>query len=214
MPEVQTSVARVRGIDKASQADLRKLVALAARLDMDPDHIAAVIAFESGWDPQARNPLSGATGLIQWLRSTAKHFGTTTDELYEMSTSEQLDYVEKYYRWHVDRLGRPLRTLSDVYMAVFSPKGIGQPPSTPLYAAPSAAYTQNAALDTSGDGVITVGEAAAPATRILAAAKNKPRVQITSSPSSPSSPSSLAPVLLFASFIVGIARWRHNARKA
>lgn len=40
---------------------------VAGRLDMDPRHLAAVIAFESRFNPSAVNPYSGATGLIQFM---------------------------------------------------------------------------------------------------------------------------------------------------
>ena len=41
--------------------------------------------------------LFGATGLIQFLPSTARGLGTTTDALAGMSSVEQLNYVEKYF---------------------------------------------------------------------------------------------------------------------
>lgn len=43
------------------------------------------------------NRASGATGLIQFMPSTAKQLGTTTDKLAAMTEVDQLDYVAKYF---------------------------------------------------------------------------------------------------------------------
>ena len=50
------------------------------------------MVFESRLNPQAVNPISGATGLIQFMPSTARG-GTTTAVLKRMSNVQQLDYV-------------------------------------------------------------------------------------------------------------------------
>jgi len=56
------------------------------------------MAFESGFDPAARNNASGATGLIQFMEPTANKLGTTTKALAEMSTVKQLNYVYFHYK--------------------------------------------------------------------------------------------------------------------
>lgn len=48
---------------------------------LDPTLFSSLITHESGWDPRAVNPDSGAAGLGQFLPSTAATFGTTPDEL-------------------------------------------------------------------------------------------------------------------------------------
>jgi hypothetical protein len=57
----------------------------------------AAMAFETGetFSPSIKNKASGATGLIQFMRSTAKGSGTTTAALAEMTAVDQLDFVEK-----------------------------------------------------------------------------------------------------------------------
>lgn len=73
------------------------------------DGLAAAIQHESGWNPAARNPTPGstATGLIQFIESTARGLGTSTAALARMSTAEQLPYVERYFlNWsRTNRIG-------------------------------------------------------------------------------------------------------------
>jgi hypothetical protein len=47
----------------------------AASLGMSWEPLFKLINFESGWDPKARNPRSGARGLIQFMPRTAKGMG-------------------------------------------------------------------------------------------------------------------------------------------
>lgn len=126
---------------------------------MDPNHLMAAMAFETGerFSPSIRNPRSSATGLIQFMASTAKSLGTTTAKLAAMSVEEQLAYVGKYFRpWR----GR-LKTLSDVYMAILWPRAIGRPESYVLWPKGTPAYAVNRGLDANRDGAVTKGEAAA-----------------------------------------------------
>jgi hypothetical protein len=62
-----------------SAAFRHKVIAIAARLAMDPNHLMAIMAFETGrsFDPAVTNHAgSGATGLIQFMPATARSLGT------------------------------------------------------------------------------------------------------------------------------------------
>lgn len=100
-----------------------EVVRVASSIGISPEWLANVIYFESGGNPQARNPKSSATGLIQFIGSTAASLGTSVDALYRMSGREQMVYVEKYF---ASKAGK-LRSQEDVYMAVFYPKAVGNP---------------------------------------------------------------------------------------
>lgn len=131
---------------------------IAADCGMDPNHLMAAMAFETGetFSPSIKNGRSSATGLIQFMAATAKHLGTTTAALAAMSVEEQLSYVGKYFRpWR----GK-LRTLSDVYMAILWPKAIGKPESYVLWPKGTPAYAVNRGLDANKDGAVTKAEAA------------------------------------------------------
>lgn len=134
---------------------------VAESLGMNPNHLMACIAFETGetFSPSIRNAAgSGATGLIQFMPATAKGLGTTTDALAKISAVDQLSYVRMYFKPYAGRL----HTLSDTYMAILWPRGIGKPEDFVLWdrATMSTTYRQNAGLDVNKDGVITKGEAA------------------------------------------------------
>lgn len=151
---------------KVSPEFRSRVIAIAAGLGCDPSWLMAIMAFETGrtFSPASRNATSGATGLIQFLPSTARGLGITTDALAAMAPVEQLAYVEQYFAPYAGRLA----TLSDAYMAVLWPKGVGQPEHHPLFERGTAAYAQNEGLDADHDGVITKVEAASYVTRMLA----------------------------------------------
>ena len=123
--------------------------------------------FESGMNPAQPNLGGGsATGLIQFIESTAKTLGTTTAYLRTLTRVQQMDWVEKYFKnTRISKVPNP--ALSDVYMCILGPAYCGQPDSTPVYSKPSPNYYGNSGLDVNGDGTITKAEATAkgPATK-------------------------------------------------
>ena len=106
----------------------RAAVDTADRLGLDLMPLLGIMSFESGgtFDPAITNSI-GATGLIQFMPATAKGLGTSTDELRKMSATEQLAYVEKYFRSFLPSIRRD--TPGDYYMAVFMPAFVGFSPS-------------------------------------------------------------------------------------
>jgi len=137
------------------------LVATAARVGIDPGHLAAAIAFETGktFSPSIKNPGSSATGLIQFMAPTAIMLGTTVQALAQMTAVVQLEYVARYFERV--RQGRSLARIEDVYLAILSPAHVGKPDGAAVFSSPSAAYAANKGLDRDGDGIVTVHEATA-----------------------------------------------------
>ena len=137
----------------------KKLEKVASALSVKSNDLMAIFKQESGVNPQARNAMSGATGLIQFMPDTARRLGTTTDDLYKMDGVQQLDYVYKYFKM----TGVGNGTLGDLYMAVFMPKYVGYDDSAVLgqSGAPGFSgkvYAQNKGLDRDKDGKITVAD--------------------------------------------------------
>ncbi len=126
---------------------------VAERLDMDPRHLAAVMAFESRLNPSAVNPYSGATGLIQFMPRTAANLGTTTAALGRMSALEQLPYVERYFAG----FGGPFDTLQQVALTVFYPAYRNKPANTVF---PENVRAVNPGIRTPADYVAKVVKAA------------------------------------------------------
>ncbi len=69
-----------------SQAFKQKLNTICRELDINPNHLMACMAFETGetFRPDKTNSI-GATGLIQFMPSTAKGLGTSTAALRQMT---------------------------------------------------------------------------------------------------------------------------------
>lgn len=151
-----------------------ELEAMASRLDMDANAIAGVISLESGFNPAAVNPISNATGLIQFMPSTAVALGTTVSALKQMSDVQQLEYVEKYFRPFVGKL----TTRGDYYLAVFMPKFVGKPDTDIISVKGRKVYDQNAVLDGDKDGVLTVGDVRAKLLNRIRLAEGQPEILV------------------------------------
>jgi peptidoglycan hydrolase-like protein with peptidoglycan-binding domain len=152
------NLANVPGIENTSEEFRAKVVQIAADIETDPNFLMAIMSFESGgtFSPKIKNPLSGATGLIQFMPKTAQALGTSISALEKMTAVAQLDIVAQYFRPFKARL----KTLEDAYMAVLFPKGIGKGSGFVLFKKGTIQYKQNQGLDVNGDGAVTVGEAA------------------------------------------------------
>jgi len=133
----------------------KKVIDISDQLQIDQDDLMAVMAFESRFDPAIQNYNTNATGLIQFMPSTAESLGTTIDQLASMSAVDQLDYVYEYFK---PRTGT-MNNLGDIYMAVLWPRAIGEDDSYVLWSQGTNTYNWNAGLDVNSDGSVTRGEA-------------------------------------------------------
>lgn len=115
---------RIRETNRFTKDERKKLRTIANELGIKTKWLYKVIWIESRLDPKAVNKKSGATGLIQWIPSSAIACGTTTKELYNMSVSEQLDYVKIYLKLALN--GKKAKCFTDLYLAVFSPNAVGK----------------------------------------------------------------------------------------
>jgi len=92
---------------------------IARKLGINPDWIMAAMFVETGgtFSAAIQNPTTKATGLIQFMPSTARGLGTTIEQLAAMSEVEQMEYVYKYlypYR-------RKIKSFVDLYLSIFFP---------------------------------------------------------------------------------------------
>ena len=91
------------------------------------DDLVAVIHNESGWNPKAVNSIGGATGLIQWLPSTAADVHTlTTTQIRNMTTLEQLDLVQDYLEFWIKNKKFKAKSIIDLYILIFYPYAFDQ----------------------------------------------------------------------------------------
>lgn len=144
----------LRARDAVEPGFARALDAMGRSLGLDPNGIAAVMSLESGFNPAAVNKSTDATGLVQFIPSTAAAFGTSTNALKRMSAIEQLPYARKLF---TSKKIRPA-VMGDYYMSVFMPAFVGQPADTVLAVKGEPIYDKNAGLDVDQDGTLTVGD--------------------------------------------------------
>lgn len=143
----------VKGNANVTDEFIKAVEKMAERLESKPEYFLAAMSFETGgtFSPSIQNGIS-ATGLIQFLKTTAKGLGTTTDDLKKMSAVKQLEYVEKYFAGFKGKVG----TLEAVYTSILS--GSPKKPEDVLFKIGTAAYKMNP-LDWNRDGKITAAEA-------------------------------------------------------
>ena len=135
---------------------IKELEAIARRMKTRPEWVLALMGFETGgtYEPCKKNFVD-ATGLIQFIPSTARGLGTSTAQLCNMSRIEQLKWVEKYFRPFKGKMN----SLENTYAAVLTGRtGWGR---GAVWRSPTIQYRQNNGLDINRDGAITMQEASA-----------------------------------------------------
>jgi hypothetical protein len=136
---------------------IAKLYEVCQDLKINPNWLLYVMWMESKLDTQIQNRDTKATGLIQFIPSTADELGTSVDQLRRMSSVEQMEYVHKYFL----RFKGKMHSAEDVYFAVFYPAAIGKSDDWVLqHQGVSAAKIakQNKGVNQNGDNEITVDE--------------------------------------------------------
>lgn len=106
----------------------QKLLEISERLGVNYSDLISLIQFESGFDPQAKNPYSSARGLLQFTDATARSLGFE-DSLHLVTAhptvEDQLQIVEEYLVQFY-----PFTDKQDLYMSVFYPKFRNVDPGT------------------------------------------------------------------------------------
>lgn len=153
LPYENSVPATYKGVTRAQF--VAKVYAVAAALGIPAAWLMVVMYKESRLKPDAKNPLSTATGLIQWLESTAqKTHKLTTAQIAQMNGLQQLDLVQAYYKPYAKKC----KTLTDTYLAVHYPVAMNKPADYVVYAAGSKAYAANSGLDLDKNGQVTVSD--------------------------------------------------------
>ena len=98
------------------------LSGLASVLGVSRDHLYGLINFESaGWNPLARNKISGARGLLQFTNTTARNMGyASADDLVAKHPTIDSQLEGPVYNYLKEFL--PFTGKQSLYMAVFYPK--------------------------------------------------------------------------------------------
>jgi len=91
-----------------------EIATAAARHDLNPRLLAAVVSAESAFDPRAVSR-KGARGLMQLMPATAARFGVAARELFE--PERNLEAGARYLRWLIDRYDGALHLALAAYNA-------------------------------------------------------------------------------------------------
>lgn len=135
----------------------QKVVDISKKLGINPNWLMQVMKQESNINPQAVNKLSKATGLIQFMPSTAIALGTTTADLLKMTNVQQLDYVYKYLQPYANKI----KDFDDLYLTILFPVAVGKPDNFVLETKRLSAELiakMNPIYDLNGDKKVTVKE--------------------------------------------------------
>ncbi len=139
---------------------VKKVNEVSKSIGINPDWLMQVMANESGLSPSKMNPQTKAVGLIQFMPFIAeKVLHTTTDTLRRLPATEQLNYVEKFYKQ--PQFKGKLKSLETLYLAAFYPYALNQPDNFIIGSEKGPATArkiarQNKGFDYNGDGWVTV----------------------------------------------------------
>jgi len=141
-------------LEKAGgEAFIRGIAGIAKRLKVDPSWLLNVIAFESEFNPKARNPHSSARGLIQFMNPTARRMGfRTSNEITKLSALDQLPLVEQYLKPFAGKIKNQ--------GALYATIAAGRLPNANdvLFRGGSEEYEANKIWDANKDRIITATE--------------------------------------------------------
>lgn len=105
------------------------LETISKKLNVNPAWLWSLIQFESRGNPAARNPITGARGLIQFLHSTAKSLGyKDADDLAKQNPTFDKQLVGPVYKYLAQYA--PFPSKQSLYMAVFYPAARSWPRSS------------------------------------------------------------------------------------
>ena len=128
--------------------------ALAQKWNIDAGDLLGMMHAESGIQANIQNSI-GATGLIQFMPSTARAMGTNVNAIKQLSRAQQLPLVDQYFTMNKLPKGA---SAGQLYASVFWPAALRRPSDHVIASAGSRVYSQNAGLDVNRDGSITVGD--------------------------------------------------------
>ena len=146
--------ARLIGNDTEFLAEVKRVC---QKFGIKEGDLLGLMASESGFNPAEDN--GSHVGLIQFSRDSAASVNTTQAALKRMTRAQQMKYVEAYFQYWKDQGKFPDNpTAGQLYSVVFAPAYANKQDHEALYSRGSAAYANNAPLDTNNDGQITMAE--------------------------------------------------------
>ena len=159
IPEDQVgSGKKVVGYDKATPEEVEMVIQAIEAHGYPRDEIFSAIRIESGWKPNALNPVSHAVGLFQIMPVYLDNIGFsgTWQDFQKLSAGEQAPYAGNYFGQ--PGIHKAWKYPGDTYVALAAGGYVGKPDSVVVYKQGSKAVAQNKVWDIDKSGDITVGE--------------------------------------------------------
>lgn len=141
------------------KCEIVDFVLLCDSFDYNANHLSKVIEHESGYKTHALNPSTKASGIIQFLPSTARGLGTSAASIRKMSFRSQLKLTMKYLKSIESMTNTQIQDSIDMYLAVFHPKTLKQRYSrgrTVIFRRGTEGYRLNSNNDLNRDGDIDI----------------------------------------------------------
>ncbi|MFA7114921.1 MAG: transglycosylase SLT domain-containing protein, partial [Candidatus Omnitrophota bacterium] len=152
--DIIDKIALGESIEPSNEERLSKV---SEELGVNPEWVSSAIQFESKWDPNATNPLSGAKGLIQFTNTTAKELGYENAEDLAKKHPTIESQISGPVKDYLKKKG-PFKDERDFYLSIFYPAGRNLPDDTKL---PDNVRKLNPGINTVGDYVKLVKDSVA-----------------------------------------------------
>lgn len=123
---------------------------VARPLNLDISDLATVVSIESNFNEKAVNKYTGASGIIQFMPTTAQELGYNISQVRAMTFNEQAKLAKKYLE---KKNARGLRGV-DLYLSVFYPVSVGKE----NFVYPNSVYSVNSGLDYDKNGKLTYSD--------------------------------------------------------
>lgn len=147
---------------------MKRVVEISNDLQIDPDDLMAVMAWESRFNPYAQNA-SGACGLIQFTQISLDQINNDNGTNYskeDLKTMDAMEQLELVYLHYKPKTGL-MHDIGDVYLVTFAPNYVNDEyndDDTIVYSSEKnrTEYNANKDLDKENKGYITKGDAVDP----------------------------------------------------
>lgn len=142
-----------------NSAQLSAVIGLETKYGFPIESLLNTIMVETGgtFSPAVANRAgSGAVGLIQFTRDTARALNTSTTALQGMDFLQQLHYVDSYLFTAKNR--DRVREALDVYLLIFYPNAVGQDDNFVIANPGSIVWLQNKGMIAGAFRAITRGD--------------------------------------------------------